>query len=86
MKVSFGKNFEKSYRKCSSKVQQKFKQRLRLFIENPHHPILENHALHGEWQDFRSINITGDYRALYYHIDADVVEFFIIDTHGNLYG
>lgn len=86
MRVSFHKNFDRSYRKCSSKVQKQFKRRLKLFLENPYHPLLENHALHRKWQDFRSINVTGDYRALYYHLDNDVVEFFIIDTHSNLYG
>ena len=86
MRVSFHKNFDKSYEKCTAKVQKQFKKRLKLFLENPYHPLLENHALYGQWQDFRSINVTGDYRALYYHLDDDVVEFFIIDTHSNLYG
>lgn len=86
MRVNFHKNFDKSYEKCSAKVQKQFKKRLKLFLENPYHPLLENHALHGEWKDFRSINITGDYRALYYHLDDENVEFFIIDTHNHLYG
>jgi addiction module RelE/StbE family toxin len=86
MNVSFHKNFNKSYKKCSQKTQKQFKKRLKLFLENPHNPILVNHALHGEWKEFRSINITGDYRALYYHINNNLVEFFIIDTHNNLYG
>jgi addiction module RelE/StbE family toxin len=86
MIVSFHKNFDKNYKKCSVKVQRQFKKRLKLFLENPHHPLLENHVLHGEWQDFRSINVTGDYRALYYYLDDDLAEFFVIDTHSNLYG
>lgn len=86
MKVSFHKRFGKSYVKCSLKIQKQFKKRLKLFLENPHHPLLENHALHGEWRNFRSVNISGDWRALYYHLDNESVEFFIIDTHNNLYG
>lgn len=86
MKVSFHKNFDKSYKKCPSKVQKQFKKKLKLFLGNPYHPLLENHSLRGQWQDFRSINITGDYRALYYHLTDNIVEFFIIDTHSNLYG
>ena len=69
-----------------AKAQKQFKKQLKLFLENPYHPLLENHALQGEWQDFRSIHVTGNYRALYYHLHDDVVEFFIIDTHSNLYG
>lgn len=85
MKIRFHKYFEKSYKKCSVKVQAQFKKRLKLFLENPYHPLLENHALHGEWQKFRSINITGDYRALYHYLNDGSAEFFIIDTHSNLY-
>ena len=84
MRVGFHRHFTKSYKKCSAKIRAQFKKRLRVFLENPHHPLLENHALHGEWQDFRSINITGDYRALYHYVN-DGVEFFVIDTHSNLY-
>ena len=86
MRASFHKHFDKSYVKCLLKVQKQFKKRLKIFLENPYHPLLENHALHGEWKDFRSINITGDYRALYYYLNDENVEFFIIDTHSNLYG
>jgi addiction module RelE/StbE family toxin len=86
MKISFHKNFDKSYKKCPLKVQKQLKKRIGLFMEDPYHPLLENHVLHGQWRDFRSINITGDYRTLYYHLGKDAVEFFIIDTHNNLYG
>ncbi len=85
MRVGFHKNFNKSYQKCSVKTQKQFKKRLKLFFESPYHPLLENHSLRGEWQNFRSINVTGDYRALYYYLDDDMVEFFVIDTHSNLY-
>ncbi len=85
MRVNFHKHFSKSFSKCSTKVKAQFKKRLKLFLENPYHPLLENHALHGEWQDFRSINVTGNYRALYHHLDDDTVEVFAIDTHSNLY-
>ncbi len=86
MKVIFHKYFDKSYEKCSLAVKKKFKKQLKIFLENPHNPLLENHAIHSKWKDFRSINVTGDYRALYYYLDNDTAKFFIIDTHSNLYG
>ena len=85
MKISFHKHFAKSYQRCSIKVRQQFKKRLILFVEDSFNPLLENHALHGEWLNFRSININGNYRALYHYTDEDTAEFFIIDTHSNLY-
>lgn len=84
MKVHFRKRFKKSYNRCTPKVREQFKKRLKLFLEDPFHPLLENHALHGEWQPLRSINITGDYRALYQQIE-ETIEFVLIDTHSNLY-
>ncbi len=87
MKIVFHKYFNKSYKKSPLKIQKKFKERFKIFIENKYSPILENHALCGEWKEFRSINITGDYRALYHYLDIkeDIIEFFVIDTHSNLY-
>lgn len=85
MKVLFHKNFDKNYQKLPRSVRDKFKKRLKLFIADPFNPILNNHALHGEWRDFRSINITGDFRALYKSPNESAVEFAVIDTHSNLY-
>jgi addiction module RelE/StbE family toxin len=86
MIVLFHRHFRKQYRKQSAKIKQRFKERLRLFIDDKFHPILEDHALGGEWKSFRSINITGDVRVIYQPIDADTVEFTIIGTHSELYG
>ncbi|MBI3627629.1 MAG: type II toxin-antitoxin system mRNA interferase toxin, RelE/StbE family [Candidatus Sungbacteria bacterium] len=85
MKVLFHKNFDKNYQKLPVSVRNKFKKRLRLFMADPFNPTLNNHALHGEWRDFRSINVTGDFRAFYKTLDETTVEFTIIDKHSNLY-
>jgi addiction module RelE/StbE family toxin len=85
MTIFFHKNFSKNYKKLSETVRKQFKHRLMLFVENPFHPLLNNHVLHGEWQNFRSINITGNIRAIYQPIGDYTAEFVIIDTHSNLY-
>ena len=85
MKILFHKNFSKGYKKLRQNIRIKFKQRLKIFMEDPFSPFLNNHALHGEWQDFWSINITGDLRAIYKPLDRNAVEFIVIDTHSNLY-
>jgi len=54
-------------------------------MENPFNPILNNHALHGKWGRYRSINITGNLRALYELIDIDTALLILVDTHSNLY-
>ena len=80
------RKFDKRYVKLPKKLQEQFKERRDIFLANPFDPLLENHQLHGEYTGCRSINITGDYRAIYYHERADVVRFFAIGTHHELFG
>ncbi len=85
MKVKFSKKFEKQYSKFSEKIKKAFGRRLDLFVANPNHPLLRNHALIGELQGLRSINITGDIRALYQETEKDRVIFISIGSHSQLY-
>lgn len=62
------------------------KERIIIFSADPFHPTLNNHALTGEWTGYRSINITGDYRAVYRLVEEDLAYFVDLDTHSNLYG
>lgn len=52
---------------------------------DPFHPQLSNHGLHGEYAGVRSINIGGDWRALYRCMEPGVAIFFAVDTHSQLY-
>ena len=86
MIVFYSKKFRKSYRKLVPKVREKFKERRNVFLMNPFDPILDNHLLHGEYAGCRSINITGDYRAIFYHEGVGAVRFIAIGTHHELFG
>lgn len=79
------KNFDKKFRKLAKKLQLQAKARVLIFLENPLHPILNNHLLHGDLKLIRSININGDLRILFEIVNADTVHFIDIDTHSNLY-
>ena len=85
MKIILHKNFKKQYRKLKAGEKRKFKERKDIFLQNQFHPLLNNHALRGEYAGFRSINITGDLRALYKPMNKHTAYFIIIDTHGNLF-
>ncbi len=85
MRIDYHKQFQKQYKKLPSKVREKFAERLVLFVDNPFAPELSNHALHGKYAKYRSINITGDWR-VFYEVTGEGVQFSIIDTHSNLYG
>lgn len=86
MKIKFSPKFRKKYRKSPAKIQSAFRDRITLFRNDPYHPLLNNHALTGNWRDCRSINITGDWRAIFREFDGgDLMYFDTIDTHSNLY-
>lgn len=85
MKIRFHRNFEKQYKKLKDTQKAKARERLVLFLENPFHPILANHPLKGKYKGYRSINITGDLRAVYKFVSEDESIFVAIDTHSNLY-
>ncbi len=85
MIVRFHRNFDKKFKKLKISQKKKTQERLLLFIQNPFHPVLNNHPLKGKYLDYRSINITGDLRAIYKLISDNEVIFVAIDSHSNLY-
>jgi addiction module RelE/StbE family toxin len=85
MKIIFHKRFSKGYKKLPKKIQEQFKARLKIFVDDMFVPILENHALRGKYLGLRSINVTGDFRAFYSVVSESSVEFVLIDTHSNFY-
>ena len=77
-------SFIKEYKKLSPKIKLQFKVRRDIFLENCFHPILNNHPLHGKYEGYNSINITGNYRAVY-HMKGEIAIFIHIGTHNELY-
>lgn len=85
MIVSFHKNFEKQYKKLNSKEKEKIKENISILIKNESDPILNNHPLKGKYKGYRSMNITGDLRAIYKRTEKEKVIFITIGNHSNLY-
>jgi addiction module RelE/StbE family toxin len=84
MRVLPHKKFQKKLNKYPF-LKEQAEERIILFITDPFHPILNNHPLVGKWEGYRSINITGDFRAIFEFIEDDVAYFVDLDTHSNLY-
>ncbi|MBI3442446.1 MAG: type II toxin-antitoxin system mRNA interferase toxin, RelE/StbE family [Candidatus Sungbacteria bacterium] len=85
MRAIFHKRFQKRYEKLRRGEKHSTQERIRLFYESPFHPLLDNHALQGEYKGYRSINVTGDLRAIYEEINSDTVHFTKLGTHPELY-
>jgi len=85
MEVQFRATFKKRLRKLPLKLREQFRDRLALFILNKFNPLLCNHLLKGSYLGCRSINVTGDRRAIFKE-EGDTVVFVDIGTHAELYG
>lgn len=88
MKVDYSTRFLKHLQKAPFFLQLAFQKRLEMFIADSRHQLLHTHALKGEWKGFLSINVTGDWRAVYHWLDREKVEwveFVEIGTHSELY-
>lgn len=89
VRIDFSKVFDRQLKKAPVKIKIAFRKRLSIFIQHQHHPLLNNHALTGKLAGLRSINITGDWRAIYSsEIKKNkeyVVLFEILGTHSQLY-
>ena len=85
-RVEFSKKFEKDLRRAPLKIKITFRSRLEIFLTDKYNPILNNHALTGKYEKYNSINISGDWRAIYQEFDGgEVIYFNILGTHSKLY-
>lgn len=84
MVVKLHKDVVKRLRKLPHKIEEKFYDRVDLFLVNKFDKQLNNHSVDNAYPGCRSINITGDYRALYRN-QGEGVLFVIIGNHSELY-
>ncbi len=86
MKIQFSRQFDKDLKRAPYHIRISVNQRLGWFIDNNFHPLLHNHPLKGAWENHRSINITGDWRALYTIMkNTKTILFIKLGTHSELY-
>ncbi len=90
MDIKYSATFKKQYKKAPKKIQEKVKERIDLFVQDPTNQVLNNHALTGKYQGYRSINISGDFRTIYsVRLDLKLKQeyyFELVGTHSQLYG
>ena len=84
LSVHYHRNFKKQFKRLSKNLQDKFGIRLAVFLSEPYSMELNNHPLAGEWRGHRSIDITGDIRAVY-RIENETSLFVAIGSHNQLY-
>lgn len=83
--IDLHRSFKKKFKKLPVEVREQFYERIDSFREDQFHPLLNNHALRGKYLGSRSINITGDYRAISIDQGNTHFLFYDLDTHPKLY-
>ncbi len=85
MEIILHKKFKKKFKKLSPKIKRNYYERVELFLKESFHPLLDNHSVEYVYPNWRSINITGDYRVLFEPKSDNLVMFMKIGTHSELY-
>lgn len=88
MKIKFARRFVKEYGQAAKNIQKAAKKRIDLFRKDPFHPQLRNHPLSGKYSGYRSINVNGDWRAVYLVLEDSsetIISFEVLGTHSQLY-
>lgn len=88
MDVLFSSTFKKQYKRADSSIKSIFQIKLNIFLQNRDNRQLRNHSLKGKHAGLRSINITGDWRALYREETENnqiIITFVLLGTHSQLY-
>ena len=86
MTLHFSTRYRREYKKLPVEIKRKVDERIRMFCADQFHPLLNNHQLGGEYVGQRSINITGDYRAIFEIQEGNAYVFSRVGTHSELYG
>jgi mRNA-degrading endonuclease YafQ of YafQ-DinJ toxin-antitoxin module len=82
-RIDYSRNFLKQLKKSPLEIKIAFKKRLELFLKEPFHPQLNNHPLTGKYSNYRSINITGDGRAIFSEFEDASGKAVIFETSRN---
>jgi len=86
MKIDFHKHFRKHLIHLSPNQKLRVAEALKLFEQNPYHPMLHNHALHGKHKGHRAIAPGGDLRLVFQEEDHyESVIFLSVGTHNQVY-
>lgn len=89
MKIVYAPDFLKKFKKADVRIRNRVKEQILLFSKDPSASQLNNHSLKKEFQGYRSIDITNDWRTIYKEAEIAgeaVVYFIIFGTHKELYG
>lgn len=81
MRVIFYKHFEREIKKVAVAHRVEVKEKIELFISDPHHPILKTHKLTGQMKDFWSFSVNFRIRIIFEYLEDGTAAFLSIGDH-----
>ena len=84
MEVVLHRSFKKKFKKLPREIQLRFYERVEMLIKNRNNIVLNNHRVDRVFPDCRSINISGNYRAIFKE-EGETMVFLKIGRHSELY-
>jgi toxin HigB-1 len=88
IEIAFESSFKRSYRRKIAGNQdreRRFKQKIKLFQNNPFETSLRTHKLSGRLSELWSFSVEYDLRIVFYFADENKVVFIDIGTHDEVY-
>ena len=88
IRVAKSARFQRAYKKMIQgrpALQAKFSEKIRLFIEDPHHPSLDTHSLSGKLDGLWAFSLTFKLRVVFAFNDATSVTLENIGPHDAVY-
>lgn len=82
----YSSQFKKSFRKRPKRLRELVKERVRLFVQDPRHPLLDDHPLGGQLSGLRRFSVTCDVRIQYEPFLDGSARLLDLGTHSELYG
>jgi len=88
IQVNFDESFKRAYKKRikgNQLLENKFKNKLEIFVNNPFDSRLKTHKLSGKLKDLWSFSIEYDQRVIFYFVDENKAVFIDIGSHDQVY-
>lgn len=79
--IIYSPSFLKSTKKLPPQILKSVENKEKIFRENPLHPSLRLHELHGKLKNKWSISITGNYRIIFERQENGDILFLSIGSH-----
>ncbi|MBI5222325.1 MAG: cytotoxin [Candidatus Magasanikbacteria bacterium] len=81
MLVNLSPRFTRSYNNLPRHIQENFKIKIQIFIQDPRHPALKTHKLKGRLQECLAFRLQDGYRVLFEFSSTDTVNLLDIGPH-----